>query len=178
VAFDLPTQIGLDSDDPLATGEVGRVGVAIDTLADMEALLRGIPLDKVSTSMTINATASIVLAMYIIAAEKQGVTSDKLRGTIQNDPLKEYLARGTYRFPPRPSLRIVSDIFEYCTKQMPSWNMISISGYHLREAGATAVQEIAFTLADAICYIQAAIDSGLAVDDFAPRIAFFFRVPH
>ena len=174
VAFDLPTQIGYDSDDPIAAGEIGKVGVAIDTLADMEILFDGIPLDKVSTSMTINSTAAILLSMYIAVAEKQGVTPDKLNGTIQNDLLKEYIARGTYRFPPKPSLRIISNIFDYCTREVPSWNTISISGYHIREAGSTAAQEIGFTLADAICYIQTAIDAGLKVDDFAPRLAFFF----
>jgi methylmalonyl-CoA mutase, N-terminal domain len=174
VAFDLPTQIGYDSDDPMAAGEVGRVGVAIDTLADMEMLFDGIPLDRVSTSMTINATAAVLLAMYMAVAEQQGITPDRLEGTIQNDILKEYVARGTYIFPPRPSLRLVSDIFAYCTKQVPRWNTISVSGYHIREAGATAAQEIGFTLADAICYIEAAIQAGLDVDDFAPRLAFFF----
>jgi methylmalonyl-CoA mutase N-terminal domain/subunit len=174
VAFDLPTQIGYDSDDPMALGEVGKVGVAIDTLADMETLLDGIPLDRVSTSMTINATAAVLLAMYIAVAEKQGVPPDKLDGTIQNDILKEYVARGTYIFPPRASLRLVSDVFAYCGTHVPRWNTISVSGYHIREAGATAGQEIGFTLADAICYVEAAIGAGLAVDEFAPRIAFFF----
>jgi methylmalonyl-CoA mutase N-terminal domain/subunit len=174
VAFDLPTQIGYDSDDPMALGEVGKVGVAIDTLADMETLLDGIPLDRVSTSMTINATAAVLLAMYIAVAEKQGVPPDKLDGTIQNDILKEYVARGTYIFPPRASLRLVSDVFAYCGAQVPRWNTISVSGYHIREAGATAGQELGFTLADAICYVEAAIAAGLAVDEFAPRIAFFF----
>jgi methylmalonyl-CoA mutase N-terminal domain/subunit len=174
VAFDLPTQIGYDSDDPMAAGEIGKVGVAIDTLADMEILFDGIPLDKVSTSMTINSTAAVLLAMYIAVGEKQGVSPDKLNGTIQNDLLKEYIARGTYRFPPKPSLRIISNIFDYCTKSVPSWNTISISGYHIREAGSTAAQEIGFTLADAICYIQTAIEAGLKVDEFAPRLAFFF----
>ncbi len=174
VAFDLPTQIGYDSDDPLATGEVGKVGVAIDSLADMEALFDGIPLDKVSTSMTINSTAAILLAMYIAVGEKQGVPPEKLNGTIQNDILKEYIARGTYRFPPQPSLRLTSDIFAYCTQSVPHWNTISISGYHIREAGSTAAEEIGFTLADAICYIETAIRAGLAIDDFAPRLAFFF----
>ncbi|MFW6060937.1 MAG: acyl-CoA mutase large subunit family protein, partial [Phycisphaeraceae bacterium] len=174
IAFDLPTQIGYDSDDPLAEGEVGKVGVAIDTLADMETLLDGIPLAKVSTSMTINSTAAILLAMYIAVAEKQGVRPAQLTGTLQNDILKEYIARGTYRFPPRPSLRLVSDIFTYCTAHVPKWNMISISGYHIREAGATAAQEIGFTLADAICYVQTALDAGLELDAFAPRLAFFF----
>ncbi len=174
VAFDLPTQIGYDSDDALSTGEVGKVGVAIDSLADMEALLAGIPLDRVSTSMTINSTAAILLAMYIAVGEKQGVSPEKLNGTIQNDILKEYIARGTYRFPPQPSLRLISDIFAYCTECVPNWNTISISGYHIREAGSTAAQEIGFTLADAICYIETALKAGLAIDDFAPRLAFFF----
>jgi methylmalonyl-CoA mutase, N-terminal domain len=174
VAFDLPTQIGYDSDDPVSTGEVGKVGVAIDTLADMETLFDGIPLDKVSTSMTINASAAVLLAMYIAVAEKQGVPAEKLEGTIQNDVLKEYIARGTYIFPPVPSLRIISDIFAYCTENVPRWNTISISGYHIREAGSTAAQEIAFTLADAIAYIETAKAAGLEVDQFAPRLAFFF----
>ena len=174
VAFDLPTQIGYDSDDPIAAGEVGKVGVAIDTLADMEALFDGIPLDRVSTSMTINATAAILLAMYIAVAEKQGVKPDQLEGTIQNDILKEYVARGTYRYPAQPSLRLISDIFAYCTRHVPRWNTISISGYHIREAGSTAAQEIAFTLADAIAYIETARRAGLQVDQFAPRLAFFF----
>jgi methylmalonyl-CoA mutase N-terminal domain/subunit len=174
VAFDLPTQIALDSDDERCVGEVGKVGVAIDTLDDMESLLEGIPLDKVSTSMTINAPAAILLAMYIAAAEKQGVSKDRLAGTIQNDVLKEYIARGTYIFPPQPSLRIVSDIFAYCTREVPRWNTISISGYHIREAGATAVQEVAFTLADAVCYIETALSAGLPIDRFAPRLTFFF----
>jgi len=174
VAFDLPTQIGYDSDHPLAAGEVGRVGVAISTLADMQVLLNDIPLDKVSTSMTINATASILLAMYIVAAQEQGVDAGQISGTIQNDILKEYIARGTYRFPPRPSLRLTSDVFAYCSANVPRWNTISISGYHIREAGSTAAQEIAFTLADAVCYIEAACAAGLNVDDFAPRLSFFF----
>ena len=174
VAFDLPTQVGYDSDDDIATGEVGKVGVAIDSLADMETLFDNIPLDKVSTSMTINATAPILLAMYIAVGEKQGVSPDKLTGTIQNDILKEYVARGTYRFPPTPSLRLISDVFSYCTENVPRWNTISISGYHIREAGSTAAQEIGFTLADAICYINTALEAGLKVDDFAPRLAFFF----
>jgi len=174
VAFDLPTQIGYDSDDPMAAGEVGRVGVAIDTLADMETLFDGIPLDQVSTSMTINATAAVLLAMYIAVAERQGVSADKLDGTIQNDILKEYVARGTYIFPPKPSLRLVADIFAYCTARVPRWNTISISGYHIREAGATAGQEIGFTIADAICYVEAAVRAGLDVDEFGPRLAFFF----
>jgi methylmalonyl-CoA mutase N-terminal domain/subunit len=174
VAFDLPTQIGYDSDDGMATGEVGKVGVAIDSLSDMETLFREIPLDKVSTSMTINSTAAILLAMYIVVAEKQGVQPNQLDGTIQNDILKEYIARGTYRFPPQPSLRLVSDIFAYCTEHVPNWNTISISGYHIREAGSTAAEEIGFTLADAVCYIETALKAGLAIDDFAPRLAFFF----
>jgi len=175
VAFDLPTQIGYDSDHPLAEGEVGKVGVAIDSLQDMEILFDGIPLDKVSTSMTINAPASVLLAMYIAVAEKQGVTPDKLDGTIQNDILKEYAARGTYIFPVEPSMRLITDIFEYCSKHVPKWNTISISGYHIREAGATAVQEVAFTLANGIAYVEAALKAGLNVDDFAPRLSFFFN---
>jgi methylmalonyl-CoA mutase N-terminal domain/subunit len=175
VAFDLPTQMGLDSDQPLARGEVGKVGVAIDTLEDMEQLFDGIPLDRVSTSMTINATAAILLAMYIAAARRQGVSAARLSGTLQNDILKEYIARGTYIYPPRPSLRIVTDIFAFCVTEVPRWNSISISGYHIREAGSTAAQEVAFTLADAITYVEAAVSRGLAVDDFAPRIAFFFN---
>ena len=175
VAFDLPTQIGYDSDHPLSEGEVGKVGVAIDSLKDMEILFDGIPLDKVSTSMTINAPASVLLAMYIAVAEKQGVSKDKLRGTIQNDILKEYIARGTYIFPPKASMRLITNIFEYCSKEVPKWNTISISGYHIREAGATAVQEVAFTLADGIAYVEAAIEAGLDVDDFAPRLSFFFN---
>jgi len=174
VAFDLPTQIGYDSDDTMAAGEIGKVGVAIDTLADMEILFNGIPLDKVSTSMTINASAAVLLAMYIAVGEKQGVPADKLEGTIQNDVLKEYIARGTYIFPPKPSLRIISDIFAYCTKSVPNWNTISISGYHIREAGSTAGQEVGFTLADAICYVDTALKAGLKVDEFAGRLAFFF----
>lgn len=175
VAFDLPTQIGYDSDHALAQGEVGKVGVAIDSLKDMEILFDGIPLDKVSTSMTINAPAAILLAMYMAVAEKQGVTPDKLSGTIQNDILKEYIARGTYIFPPSPSMRLITDIFEYCSKNMPKWNTISISGYHIREAGATAVQEVAFTLADGIAYVEAATKAGLDIDEFAPRLSFFFN---
>jgi methylmalonyl-CoA mutase N-terminal domain/subunit len=174
VAFDLPTQIGYDSDDPLAQGEVGKVGVAIDSLADAEILFDNIPLDKVSTSMTINSSAAVLLAMYIVVAEKQGVSMDKLRGTIQNDLLKEYVARGTYIFPPKPSMRIITDIFKFCSENMPLWNTISISGYHIREAGSTAVQEVAFTLANGIAYVQAAIDAGLDVDTFASRLSFFF----
>ena len=175
VAFDLPTQIGYDSDHPLSEGEVGKVGVAIDSLKDMEILFDGIPLDKVSTSMTINAPASVLLAMYIAVAEKQGVPKGSLRGTIQNDILKEYIARGTYIFPPKASMRLITNIFEYCSKEVPKWNTISISGYHIREAGATAVQEVAFTLADGIAYVEAAIEAGLDVDDFAPRLSFFFN---
>jgi methylmalonyl-CoA mutase, N-terminal domain len=174
VAFDLPTQIGYDSDDAVALGEVGKVGVAIDTLADMETLFDGIPLDKVSTSMTINATAAVLLCMYIAVAEKQGVPAEKLDGTIQNDILKEYIARGTYIFPPRPSLRLIADTFAYCTRHVPRWNTISISGYHIREAGSTAGQEVGFTLADGIAYVETAQAAGLAVDEFAPRLAFFF----
>lgn len=175
VAFDLPTQIGYDSDHALAQGEVGKVGVAIDSLADMEILFDGIPLDKVSTSMTINAPASVLLAMYIAVAEKQGVSSDKLRGTIQNDILKEYIARGTYIFPTEPSMRLITNIFEYCSKDVPLWNTISISGYHIREAGSTAAQEVGFTLANGIAYVDAAIKAGLDVDTFAPRLSFFFN---
>ncbi len=175
VAFDLPTQIGYDSDHELSAGEVGKVGVAIDSLADMETLFDGIPLDKVSTSMTINAPASMLLAMYIAVAEKQGVSAEKLNGTIQNDILKEYAARGTYIFPPKPSMRLITNIFEYCSTAVPKWNTISISGYHIREAGATAVQEVAFTLADGIAYVKAAVDAGLDVDDFGPRLSFFFN---
>jgi methylmalonyl-CoA mutase N-terminal domain/subunit len=175
VAFDLPTQMGIDSDDPRADGEVGRVGVAIDTLADMEILLGDLPLEKISTSMTINATAAILLALYVAVAEKRGVPKDKLNGTIQNDVLKEYIARGTYIFPPGPSLRIVTDIFAYCSREVPNWNSISVSGYHIREAGSTAVQEVAFTLANGLQYVQAAVDAGLDVDGFAGRISFFFN---
>jgi methylmalonyl-CoA mutase N-terminal domain/subunit len=175
VAFDLPTQIGLDSDDPLALGEVGKVGVAIDSLEDMERLFDGIPLGLVSTSMTINATASTLLCLYVAVARKQNVSPDKLEGTIQNDILKEYIARGTYIYPPAPSMRLITDTFAYCAREIPKWNTISISGYHIREAGSTAAQEIAFTLADAIAYVQAAIDAGLKVDDFAPRLSFFFN---
>ena len=175
VAFDLPTQMGYDSDHALAQGEVGRVGVAIDSLADMEELFAGIPLDRVSTSMTINATAVILLALYIAVARRQGVDPAKLSGTIQNDILKEYVARGTYIYPPRASLRIVTDIFAYCDRELPNWNTISISGYHIREAGATAVQEVAFTFANAIAYVQAAIDAGLDVDRVGTRLSFFFN---
>jgi methylmalonyl-CoA mutase N-terminal domain/subunit len=174
VAFDLPTQIGYDSDHELARGEVGKVGVAIDSLADMEILFNGIPLDKVSTSMTINSSAAVLLAMYIAVAEKQGISMDKLRGTIQNDILKEYAARGTYIFPPGPSMRLITDTFKFCSKSLPHFNTISISGYHIREAGSTAVQEVAFTLADGIAYVDAAIQAGLDVDKFASRLSFFF----
>ncbi len=175
VAFDLPTQIGLDSDDPLSAGEVGKVGVAIDSLDDMLTLFDGIPLDQVTTSMTINATASTLLALYLAVAKRQNVGFDKVGGTIQNDILKEYIARGTYIYPPKPSLRLITDTFAYCAAEVPNWNTISISGYHIREAGSTAAQEIAFTLADGICYVQAAIDVGLNVDDFGPRLSFFFN---
>ncbi|HYY96045.1 MAG TPA: methylmalonyl-CoA mutase family protein [Pyrinomonadaceae bacterium] len=175
VAFDLPTQIGLDSDDPLAAGEVGKVGVAIDSLEDMERLFDGIPLGEVSTSMTINATAAILLCLYIAVARKQCVPVERLQGTIQNDILKEYIARGTYIFPPAPSLRLVTDTFAFCASEVPNWNTISISGYHIREAGSTAVQEVAFTLADATAYVESAIAAGLKVDEFAPRLSFFFN---
>ncbi len=175
VAFDLPTQIGYDADDPLAEGEVGKVGVSISSLDDMRILFDGIPLDKVSTSMTINAPAAVLLAMYIAVAKEQGVDPRQLRGTVQNDILKEYIARGTYIFPPRPSMRLVTDLFRYCATEVPKWNTISISGYHIREAGSTAVQEVAFTLANGIAYVQAAIDVGLDVDTFAPRLSFFFN---
>jgi methylmalonyl-CoA mutase N-terminal domain/subunit len=175
VAFDLPTQTGYDSDHALAEGEVGKVGVPISSLADMEVLLHGIPLDKVSVSMTINSTASILLAFLIAVAEKQGVSPDQLRGTIQNDILKEYIARGTYIYPPKPSMRIITDIFEYCGKNLPNWNTISISGYHIREAGSTATQELAFTLANGIAYVQSAIDSGMDVNTFGKRLSFFFN---
>jgi methylmalonyl-CoA mutase, N-terminal domain len=175
VAFDLPTQMGYDSDHPLATGEVGRVGVAIDSIEDMTALFDGIPLDRVSTSMTINATAIILLALYVAEARRQGIAPDTLSGTVQNDILKEYVARGTYIYPPRPSLRIVTDIFAFCEREMPSWNTISISGYHIREAGSTAVQEVAFTFAHGIAYVQAAIDRGLDVNEFGQRLSFFFN---
>ena len=174
VAFDLPTQTGYDSDHPLATGEVGRAGVPISSLADMEVLFEGIPLDKVSTSMTINATASILLSLYIAVGKKQGVDPSQLNGTLQNDILKEYIARGTHIYPPRHSMRLVTDVFKYCSDHVPSWNTISISGYHMREAGATAVQELAFTFANGIAYVQAAIDAGLEVDGFASRLSFFF----
>ena len=175
VAFDLPTQIGYDSDHEMAMGEVGKVGVAIDSLRDMEVLFDGIPLDKVSTSMTINAPASILLAMYMAVAEQEGVSPENLRGTIQNDILKEYSSRGTYIFPPKPSMRIITDIFSFCAEKVPQWNTISISGYHIREAGSTAVQEVAFTLANGIAYVQAALDAGLDVDTFGPRLSFFFN---
>ncbi len=175
IAFDLPTQIGYDSDDPLSRGEVGKVGVAIDSLADMEILFKGIPLDRVSTSMTINSPAAILLAMYVVIGEKQGLKADQLRGTIQNDVLKEYVARGTYIFPPRPSIRLITDIFKWCSQNMPAFNTISISGYHIREAGSTAVQEIAFTLANACTYVRAALDAGMEIDSFAGRLAFFFN---
>jgi methylmalonyl-CoA mutase N-terminal domain/subunit len=175
VAFDLPTQIGMDSDHPLAFGEVGKVGVAIDSLEDMETLFEGIPLEKVSTSMTINATAAILLCLYVAVAKKQGANLEKLSGTIQNDILKEYIARGTYIYPVRPAMRIVTDIFAWCRDVIPKWNTISISGYHIREAGSTAIQEVAFTLADGIAYVQAALDAGLGVDEFAPQLSFFFN---
>jgi len=175
IAFDLPTQIGYDSDDPHAEGEVGKVGVAIDTMKDLEILFNGIPLDKVSTSMTINAPAAVLLAMYIAVAEKQGAPRSSLTGTIQNDILKEYMARGTYIFPPKPSLRLITNIFEYCSAEIPKWNTISISGYHIREAGSTAVQEIAFTLADGIEYVKAALKAGMDIDSFAGRLSFFFN---
>jgi methylmalonyl-CoA mutase N-terminal domain/subunit len=175
VAFDLPTQIGLDSDDQLAAGEVGKVGVAIDSLEDMMRLFDGIPLDTVSTSMTINATASTLLCLYLGVARKQGVAFDHVKGTIQNDILKEYIARGTYIYPPAPSLRLVTDTFAFCAREVPNWNTISISGYHIREAGSTAAQEVAFTLADAIAYVEAALRAGLKVDEFAPRLSFFFN---
>ena len=175
VAFDLPTQIGYDADDPIASGEVGKVGVSISCLDDMAQLLESIPLDQVSTSMTINAPAAILLAMYIAVAKRQGVEISRLRGTIQNDILKEYIARGTYIFPPGPAIRLITDVLSYCYANVPRWNTISISGYHIREAGSTAVQEVAFTLANAIAYVQAAIDAGLEVDDFAPQLAFFFN---
>ena len=175
VAFDLPTQIGYDSDDPMAIGECGKVGVAIDSLADAEILFNGIPLDKVSTSMTINAPASVLLSMYIAVAEKNGISMDKLSGTIQNDILKEYIARGTYIFPPKPSMRLITDIFDFCSRNIPKWNTISISGYHIREAGSTAIQEVAFTLADGIAYIEAAIKTGQDPNVFGKRLSFFFN---
>ncbi|MBS1825121.1 MAG: methylmalonyl-CoA mutase [Acidobacteria bacterium] len=176
VAFDLPTQMGMDSDHPLAAGEVGRVGVAICSLPDMERLFAGIELEKVSTSMTINSTAAILLALYVLTAKRQGVEARKLNGTIQNDILKEYVARGTYIYPPRPAMRIITDLFAWAGSTVPEWNTISISGYHIREAGSTCVQEVAFTLANAIAYIEAALQAGLAIDDFAPRLSFFFNV--
>src|SRR5437762_5382389 len=175
VACDLPTQIGMDSDDTRARGEVGKVGVAIDSIADMETLLDAIPLDRVSISMTINAPASILLALLLIVAERRGIEWSKLSGTIQNDILKEYAARGTYIFPPAPSLRIVTDIFEFCAKEVPRWNTISVSGYHIREAGSTAVQEVAFTLANGLQYVKSAVERGLDVDSVAPRMSFFFN---
>ena len=175
VAFDLPTQIGYDADNPIATGEIGKVGVSISSLEDMETLFRKIPLEQVSTSMTINAPAAILLAMYIAVAKKQGAEIRKLRGTIQNDILKEYIARGTYIFPPRPSMRLITDVFQFCQQEVPRWNTISISGYHIREAGSTAVQEVAFTLANGIAYVQAALDTGLDVDSFAAQLSFFFN---
>ncbi|HEX8920249.1 MAG TPA: methylmalonyl-CoA mutase family protein, partial [Pyrinomonadaceae bacterium] len=175
VAFDLPTQIGMDSDDPLAAGEVGKVGVAIDSVEDMQRLFDGIPLDSVSTSMTINATASTLLCLYLAVARRQNIGFDKISGTIQNDILKEYIARGTYIYPPKPSLRLVTDTFAFCSREVPNWNTISISGYHIREAGSTAVQEVAFTIADAITYVEAALAAGLKIDEFAPRLSFFFN---
>ena len=175
VAFDLPTQIGYDADDPLAEGEVGKVGVSISSLRDMEMLLNGIPLERVSTSMTINAPAAILLAMYIAAGKRQGVDTRQLRGTVQNDILKEYIARGTYIFPPAPSMRLITDVMAYCREQVPRWNTLSVSGYHIREAGSSAVQEVAFTLANGIAYVQSAVDAGMQVDDFAPQISFFFN---
>jgi methylmalonyl-CoA mutase N-terminal domain/subunit len=175
VAFDLPTQMGMDPDHPMAAGEVGRVGVSIASLADMEVLFDGIPLAEISTSMTINSTASILLALYVLVAKQQGADIRKLQGTVQNDILKEYVARGTYIYPPRPAMRLITDLFAWAGKEVPEWNTISISGYHIREAGSTAIQEVAFTLADAIAYIEAAMDAGLKVDDFAPRLSFFFN---
>lgn len=175
VAFDLPTQIGYDADDPMSLGEVGKVGVSISSIRDMQRLFEGIPLDQVSTSMTINAPATILLAMYIAVGKKQGVSANKLRGTVQNDILKEYIARGTYIFPPKPSMRLITDLFAYCASDVPKWNTISISGYHIREAGCTAVQEVAFTLADGMAYVQAAIDAGLEVDEFGQQLSFFFN---
>src|SRR5258708_4405421 len=175
VAFDLPTQIGYDADDPIAHGEVGKVGVSISSMHDMETLFKDIPLEGVSTSMTMNAPAGVLLAMYIAVAKKQGADVKKLRGTIQNDILKEYIARGTYIFPPEPSMRLITDIFSFCAKEVPNWNTISVSGYHIREAGSTAVQEVAFTLSNAIAYVEAALNAGLSVDDFAPQLSFFFN---
>src|SRR5579862_5968279 len=176
VAFDLPTQMGRDSDDPRARGEVGRVGVAIDSIEDMRVLLQGLPLEKISTSMTINSTAAILLCLYVAVAEERGVPRAELRGTVQNDILKEYIARGTYIHPPRPSLRIITDTFAWCTREVPKWNTISISGYHMREAGADAAQELAFTLADAVAYVSAAVEAGLDVDQFGANLSFFFNV--
>jgi len=175
VAFDLPTQIGYDSDDPMSQGEVGKVGVAIDTIEDMKQLFDGVPLDSVSTSMTINAPASMLLAMYVATGQSQGVKESQLRGTIQNDILKEYIARGTYIFPPEQSMRLTTDVFEYCSKKIPKWNTISVSGYHIREAGCSTEQELAFTIANGVTYARAAVEKGLDVDDFAPRMAFFFN---
>src|ERR1700740_611294 len=175
VAFDLPTQIGMDSDHALAAGEVGKVGVAIDSIEDMQTLFAGIPLETVSTSMTINATAAILLCLYVAVAKKQGASLSKLSGTIQNDILKEYIARGTYIYPVKQAMRIVTDIFAWCRDSLPKWNTISISGYHIREAGSTAVQEVAFTLADGISYVEAALDAGLTIDEFAPQLSFFFN---
>lgn len=175
VAFDLPTQIGLDSDNAWALGEVGKVGVAIDSIDDMETLLADIPLDRVSTSMTINATAPVLLALYIAVARRRGIELNQLQGTIQNDILKEYIARGTYIYPPKPSLRLITDVFEYCQREVPKWNTISISGYHIREAGSTAIQELAFTLGNAIAYVEAALSRGMEIDQFAPRLSFFFN---
>ena len=175
MAFDLPTQLGLDSDDPRSLGEVGRTGVAIDTIDDMRTAFDGIPLDRVSTSMTINAPASVLLLLYQLVGEEQGVPSEQLRGTVQNDILKEYIARGNYIYPPAASMRLTTDLFAYCHENVPKWNTISISGYHMREKGCSAVQEVAFTLANGIAYVQGAIDAGLNVDDFGPRLAFFFN---
>src|SRR5271163_4710896 len=175
VAFDLPTQSGMDSDHPLAAGEVGKVGVAIDSLEDMQTLLDGIPLERISTSMTINSTAAILLALYVAVAKQQGASLARLAGTVQNDILKEYIARGTYIYPLRPAMRVVTDIFGWCRRELPNWNAISISGYHIREAGSTEVQEVAFTLANAIAYVESAVASGLPVDEFAPQISFFFN---
>ncbi|MCC6568873.1 MAG: methylmalonyl-CoA mutase, partial [Anaerolineales bacterium] len=175
VAFDLPTQIGYDADDPIAQGEVGKVGVSISSIYDMEQLFDQIPLDKVSTSMTINAPAGVLLAMYIAVAKRQGADVNKLRGTIQNDILKEYVARGTYIFPPAPSMRLITDIFSFCAKEVPAWNTISISGYHIREAGSTSVQEVAFTLANGIAYVESALKAGLNIDEFAGQLSFFFN---
>src|SRR5213082_4005954 len=176
VAFDLPTQMGYDADDPRVAGEVGKVGVSISSLDDFARLFDGIPIGEVTTSMTINATAAILLAMYVAVAKRQGVAADRVGGTTQNDILKEYIARGTYIFPPRPSMRLATDLFAYCKDRLPNWNTISISGYHLREAGATAVQELGFTMAHAVAYVDAARAAGLAVADFAPRLSFFFAV--